>query len=179
MDMKLIEDKRIENRKLIGDTIHKYRCKVNMSQEELAEHINVSATTIGRYEKATLEIPASCLKIISDACRFNPLEYFGDFEKPKDIFDKIAINFGYKKPKTSKGKMDTDFTCTPKCQRALKYVEELAKYLPKKDERAFEIIDYLIDGILIECKPVKEAESAMNYDKMIAYWTYLKKNIRL
>lgn len=66
-------------REQYGRIIRQKRKMKGINQKELAEKLNVTDATISRYEKGTLDIPASTLPIICDICDFDFSEYMEDF----------------------------------------------------------------------------------------------------
>lgn len=81
-----------ENKRHIGSVIQENRKKTNKTQEDIAELLDVNKSTISRYEKGILEVPASSLEVISDHCNFNPIEYFHNKKNPCKTIEKIAEN---------------------------------------------------------------------------------------
>lgn len=67
--------------KATGRVISKKRKRRNITQEELGKAINVSGSTIGRYEKGKIEIPASVLPLISGICDFPMRDYLMEWER--------------------------------------------------------------------------------------------------
>lgn len=63
-----------------GRVISKKRKQKNITQKELGKVINVDGSTIGRYEKGTIEIPTSALPLISGACDFSMWDYLVEWE---------------------------------------------------------------------------------------------------
>lgn len=63
--------------KAIGLVIRRKRRRVNMSQQELADVLGVTKSSVSRYEAGKTEIPTSSLPVISDCCRF-PVKEFVD-----------------------------------------------------------------------------------------------------
>lgn len=74
------DEKRKLYRKQFGSVIKKKRVRKNITQQELAEEIGVTRTTVGRYEKGDLEMPASILPVISELCSFQFSDYMADFD---------------------------------------------------------------------------------------------------
>ena len=72
-----------EARKTIGQVIRIKRRRKNISQEKLAEAIGITKSSISRYEKGLMEIPASILPLICEECKFP----FSDFFKTETIED--------------------------------------------------------------------------------------------
>uniref|UniRef100_UPI004057C6EB helix-turn-helix domain-containing protein n=1 Tax=Acetatifactor sp. TaxID=1872090 RepID=UPI004057C6EB len=66
----------------IGSVIKKKREKKNISQQELGEYLNVSKSTISRYESGSFDMPATTLPLISSYCDFPLSDYVYD-EKVK------------------------------------------------------------------------------------------------
>ena len=75
-----VKDCRKQFLEATGKVIAKNRKRKNITQEELGKVLDVSGTTIGRYEKGTIEIPASALPIASDVCEFPLREYLLEWE---------------------------------------------------------------------------------------------------
>lgn len=63
-----------------GKVISKNRKKKNITQEELGRVLDVSGTTVGRYEKGAIEIPVSSLPLASNACDFPLRDYLIEWE---------------------------------------------------------------------------------------------------
>lgn len=66
--------------KSTGNVIYKKRRYKNITQEELGKALGVSASTISRYEKGTLDIPVSNLPLISNYCDFKLRDYLIEWE---------------------------------------------------------------------------------------------------
>ena len=81
--------------KSTGNVIYKKRRYKNITQEELGKALGVSASTISRYEKGTLDIPVSNLPLISNYCDFKLRDYLIEWESI-DIgsFIKDALTYG-------------------------------------------------------------------------------------
>ena len=67
-------------RQIYGKVIREKRKQASISQEELAEVLGVTKTTISRYENGTIEIPASSLMLISSCCNFSFDEFSRQME---------------------------------------------------------------------------------------------------
>ena len=74
------EEKRRTYREQYGKVIKRKRTGKNITQMELAEELGISRTTVSRYEKGELEMPASLLPLISDVCSFRFADYMADFD---------------------------------------------------------------------------------------------------
>lgn len=74
-----------EARQTIGKIIRIKRRRKNISQKELAEAIGVTKSSISRYEKALMEIPASVLPLICEKCEFP----FSEFFKSTDVNEAV------------------------------------------------------------------------------------------
>lgn len=75
-----VNKKRELYRERYGEVRRRKRKKKNISQKELAEELGITAATVSRYEKGTLEIPASSLPLVSEMCRFRFSEYMEGFD---------------------------------------------------------------------------------------------------
>lgn len=82
--MENMSNKNDEKRKLyreqFGSVVKRKRENRNITQKELADEIGVTRTTVGRYEKGELEMPASILPVISVVCRFRFSDYMEEFD---------------------------------------------------------------------------------------------------
>lgn len=95
-----LDEKRSIYRKHYGDVIKKKRKSKNISQQELADELNLARTTVGRYENGSLDMPSSLLPVISELCGFP----FSAYMEPEyDIFtlsekssDALRHAFSYK-----------------------------------------------------------------------------------
>ncbi len=65
----------------IGSRIKKRRIELRMSQEELAEMLNVSYQQVQRYENGTSKLNIEKLQVISEALSV-PMAYFFESYKP-------------------------------------------------------------------------------------------------
>lgn len=66
--------------KHIGSVIASKRKLKNLSQGELGDFLDVSVSTISRYENGAMEIPVSSLPLICEKCDFHIREYLVGFE---------------------------------------------------------------------------------------------------
>lgn len=172
MNKEEIEKKTAENKAKIGSTVKKYRKLRNLPQIELAEYLNVSSTTIGRYENAVMEMPSSYLGIISEKLKFNPSEYFIERRKPIDILTSIAAYRGLeiygKRPKTP-----ADEKTDEKLVDDLLHIEWLTqRNATHQNEQMDEVIDMLVDDVLVELQRENRSLSA----RLRAYWEGLQKH---
>ncbi len=67
--------------KEIGARIKKRRVELKMSQEELAEMLNVSYQQVQRYENGTSKLNVEKIQVISEALSV-PISYFFESYKP-------------------------------------------------------------------------------------------------
>ena len=74
------EEQRRIYREQYGKVIKRKRTGKNITQKELAEELGITRTTISRYEKGELEMPASLLPLISDVCSFRFADYMADID---------------------------------------------------------------------------------------------------
>lgn len=91
------EEKRRIYREQYGKVIKRKRTGKNITQMELAEELGVARTTVSRYEKGKLEMPASLLPLISDICNFRFSDYMEDFDLVllSKRLDEIDVYGGY------------------------------------------------------------------------------------
>lgn len=58
-----------------GETIYNRRKRAGLSQTELGDMLQLTKSTISKYEKGEIEIPATVLPIVSRKCNFSMDEY--------------------------------------------------------------------------------------------------------
>lgn len=75
-----LEDCRADNLKRIGSVIRTKRKRAGISEKELAKELNVTKSTISRYENGEMEIPASVLPLICEICSFSMHDYAKAFD---------------------------------------------------------------------------------------------------
>ncbi len=158
------DDKFLRYRKYIGYVIKNRRKKRNISQERLAEELEMNVSTVSRYESAKIEIPASCLEKISEVCNFEPKEYFSCNKTPERLLSEIADILGYTtlevKELTESNEVNIDLI------DELEHVKWLAG---KSIDYGINInIPKLVGDILIEFTPQKR-----NRDYLMQYWNAL------
>ena len=73
---------KITTSKEIGNRIKKRRMELKMSQEELAEVLNITYQQVQRYENGTSKLNVEKIQIISEALSV-PLSYFFESYKTK------------------------------------------------------------------------------------------------
>lgn len=124
--------------KATGKVISKNRKKKNITQEELGRILDVSGTTVGRYEKGTIEIPASSLPIVSNACDFPLYDYLIEWEN-------VSVESTVRKALSGKRSEPDD--------AEIKYIVDNCT-----KEEANEI---LAVGLWIEIAPIEEYKTGM------------------
>ncbi len=96
-DMDKREEKRRLYREQYGKVIKRKRTGKNITQMELAEKLGIARTTVGRYEKGEMEMPASLLPLISEVCCFRFSDYMDDLDliRLSKRLDEIDMYDGY------------------------------------------------------------------------------------
>ena len=84
---------------LLGDTINRNRKKKYSSQENFADTLNISQTTLSRYEAGKVNIPILTLKKIAEICDLEMVDYFVEMADPSSMYKRIA---GIKRIRKSK-----------------------------------------------------------------------------
>lgn len=65
----------MEYNNAFGEVIRRKRMRAGMTQEQLGTCLGVNKSTISRYEKGSIDIPAAVLPISCEACDFKMTEY--------------------------------------------------------------------------------------------------------
>ena len=150
--MKYSMDKREEKRRLYreqyGKVIKRKRTGKKITQMELAEKLGVTRTTVGRYEKGEMEMPASLLPLISETCNFRFSDYMEDFDlirlsKRLDEIDMVGVysrKAAYPMPE-----WDVDYC---RSERG-KLVEELKKCLDDSSSNELLCLTKMFDALQI------------------------------
>ena len=81
--------KRIKTNKEIGERIKKQRRELGITQEKLAETLNVTYQQVQRYENGTNSLNLESVQIIADALSV-PVSYFFEPEKPLKVAEETA-----------------------------------------------------------------------------------------
>lgn len=160
------DKKRKLYRERYGEVIRRKRKKQNISQKELAEELGVTAATVSRYEKGTLEIPASSLPLISEMCRFRFSEYmegFNIYYISKRMAEIEA--YGYVSRKAAYPPVGWDIT---RCKR------ERLRLVAKIKEQLKDISD---DDELFCMIQVFDVMHGYEEEKMPEEWMALKKEV--
>lgn len=106
------DDEKAKISKEFGAVIREKRKKANVSQEELADFLNVTKATISRYESGTIEIPATSLILISSYCNFEFEEYGKRTEARKAVETLAKMSkYSYKNKtmRSNRGMQDMHF----------------------------------------------------------------------
>lgn len=89
----------------IGSVIKFKRAKEGLSQDELAAKLNITKSTISRYENGIIDIPLSKLQTISEICSFPVRDYIAPVESEISI-DAI---FRFNKSDPEQKKLSDDY----------------------------------------------------------------------
>lgn len=135
--------------KATGKVISKNRKKKNITQEELGRLLDVSGTTVGRYEKGTIEIPVSSLPIVSKVCDFPLYDYLIEWGN-------VSVESTVRKALSGK-RIEPDDT-------EIKYIVDNCT-----KEEADEI---LVVGLWIEMSPIEEYKTGMLEDMIERHITH-------
>lgn len=136
-----------------GRVIAKKRKRKNITQEELGEALNVSGTTIGRYEKGTIDIPSSSLPLIGGVCDFHMRDYVYEWE---DINVENMIREALKTKTDTPDETEIDYivqACTSKEEEEILSLGLSAKYVTDivyRNELYTIMIEHHIDNKLDE-----------------------------
>lgn len=154
-----------EYNKHIGSVIKKNRKKKNIPQSDLAKMLKVNTSTVSRYERGQLDIPASCLEAISDEYNFTPLEYFHNKKNPYRIIEKIAenmsIDFNAELLKQNLPPLEDEYIQTSKeVLEDLRYLEALSTR--NKNVSTQRMFDYVIGNIIVEYSNSQEADCRLS-----------------
>lgn len=110
--------------KATGSVISKKRKQKNITQKELGLHLNVSESTISRYEDGKVDMPVSVLPMVSSVCDFPMTEYAVAWE------DKSVKDFFYKALKGNAEAADYFAThCTDKESEAINCANVMVNYI--------------------------------------------------
>ena len=75
---------------LLGDSINRKRKKKYPSQKNFADKLNISQTTLSRYEDGKVNIPVLTLKKIAETCDFEMVDYFVEMNDPSSMYKSLA-----------------------------------------------------------------------------------------
>lgn len=155
-------------RKYIGYVIKTKRKKNHITQVQLAEELNINVSTVSRYERADVEIPASYLEKISKVCNFEPREYFSHNKTPEKLLCEIAGILGYKVSDIDYKIKESDIN--------IELIDELehAKWLAEKFvQKPDYAIQYDISTLVVDI--IVEYDTNRNNDHLLVYWERLCK----
>lgn len=164
-----------ENKKYIASIIKYYRKKKNITQEKLSEILGINRSSVSRYEDGIIEVPASNLEIISDACDFNPIYYFHKKKNPYETLEKIAYNLGveYNYEFIKSNKPNDDFfedSIPEETYENLYHMEWLSKHT--KDLKLMnKCMDLVINDLMIAVNKTN------NLGRLLQYCEEFKKKI--
>jgi transcriptional regulator with XRE-family HTH domain len=82
--------RRIKTNKEIGERIKKRRRELGITQEKLAETLNVTYQQVQRYENGTNSLNMENIQIIADTLSA-PVSYFFELERPLRVAEETAI----------------------------------------------------------------------------------------
>lgn len=83
--------RRIKTNKEIGERIKKRRRELGITQEKLAETLNVTYQQVQRYENGTNSLNLENVQIIADALSV-PVSYFFEPERPLKVAEETLPN---------------------------------------------------------------------------------------
>ncbi|MFZ3065309.1 MAG: helix-turn-helix transcriptional regulator [Nitrospirota bacterium] len=81
--------RRIKTNKEIGERIKKRRRELGITQEKLAETLNVTYQQVQRYENGTNSLNLENVQIVADALSV-PVSYFFEPERPLKVAEETA-----------------------------------------------------------------------------------------
>ena len=102
MIQKITDDiKYKEYKKVFANNLKRFREREGLTQEQLAEKLNVDPTTISRYETAKRELTTSMIPHICSVLHITPHELFGlntseqkndGKNRPEDLVNSVQFN---------------------------------------------------------------------------------------
>lgn len=91
---------KIHNMKMtLGERIREQRCRMNLTQEELAEALCIKKSTISMYENDKVDIKTSVLSDLSRELNTSVAYLLGQEEFDEDLLELISIYRSIKDPK--------------------------------------------------------------------------------
>ena len=91
---------KIHNMKMtLGERIREQRCRMNLTQEELAEALCIKKSTISMYENDKVDIKTSVLSDLSRELNTSVAYLLGQEEFDEDLLELIRIYRSIKDPK--------------------------------------------------------------------------------
>ena len=139
-------DKRKSILKQFGNVIKYNRLKRGFTQKQLADFIHVEVSTISRYEKGLMEIPASLLMCISEFLGFSPVEFYRNDSKYENYDTNNRVT-------QSKSNMKNN------------NVTKSNKTLDLNNKSGLYILNHNVEYV----------ESAQSNKRLLAYYTYFLK----
>ena len=86
-------------KKTLGERIREQRCRMNLTQEELAEALCIKKSTISMYENDKVDIKTSVLSDLSRELNTSVAYLLGQEEFDEDLLELISIYRSIKDPK--------------------------------------------------------------------------------
>lgn len=142
----------------IGNTIKHNRVKKNISQEELAEFIDMDRASVSRYESGLQDINASILPLISICCDF-PMKEFINPAFDKELIAKFRKIVSVEAEKQHKLKVRSSIKPKKELMAKIYMVDgkRVVEEIPKrKTESYFKRI--LSGEVVLDAKPFTEEE---------------------
>ena len=159
-------------RKYIGYIIKTKRKKNHITQTQLADELNINVSTVSRYERADVEIPASYLEKISKVCKFEPREYFTCTKSPEKLLYEIACILGYRVSNIDYIAKESDINI--ELIDELEHTKWLAEKVEQNPNYALKYdISTLVGDIIVEYTPKRDTEY------LLEYWKKLQKRGQL
>ena len=91
---------KIHNMKMtLGERIREQRCRMNLTQEELAEALCIKKSTISMYENDKVDIKTSVLSDLSRELNTSVAYLLGQEDFDEDLLELISIYRSIKDPK--------------------------------------------------------------------------------
>lgn len=162
--MNMKTDSFAKYRKYIGYVIKTKRKKNRITQTQLADELNINVSTISRYERADVEIPASYLEKISEVCKFEPREYFSCNKTPEKLLCEIADILGNKVSDIDYKIKESDINI--ELIDELEHAKWLTEKLVQKPDYVLDISAFVGD-IIIECSVNRSKDYLLEYWKRL------------
>lgn len=156
-----------------GSLIARKRKHKNITQGELGKELDVSASTISKYEHGSMEIPLSSLPLISSYCSFPMREYVTEWEN-FDVFKFVTELLTAKNTFPDKYIINEYIeSCSENDIQDLKLLGQVMDVIT--NEQIKEVISELI--IKIHIKQIKDDNKDVNkFKRLLAYCKYVCKS---
>lgn len=154
----------------VGSVIKKKRLQKNISLEQLGVFLDVSTSTISRYETGNTEIPVSSLPLISGYCGFPVRDYLpNEIDKLMETFSKLAQFKGerYRRSKVEKSSVKYPFLKAKVYEKdGIEYTEPVKEQIESKSLRKH----------YMDCEEAVHGVKPFNQDEFLQYIGTMQRN---